>query len=259
MQDASSRSDWPRRAAGIFTLLVVLVLVLTSYAAASDLLRSSDPGQGGQRGESLSAIPGRSPDPTVDSRLSVPATSATVGTRDQRAVSNSISERKDATSLPANQSAAGAIDTGDPTADDGYIVDGETLSPFDDHPAILNLDPDLRTAIRHAATDAKADGVEMVINSGWRSKRYQQSLLDEAIVTYGSEKEARKWVNTPEKSTHVTGDAVDVGYTDADYWLIQHGSDYGLCQIYANEIWHFELAVEPGDTCPAPISDATAG
>lgn len=239
MQDTSSRSDWSRRAAGIFTLLVALVLVLTSYAVASDLLRSPDPGQGGQRGESLSAIPGKSPDPTVDSRLSVPATSATVGTRDQRA--------------------AGAIDTGDPTADDGYIVDGETLSPFDDHPAILNLDPDLRPAIRHAATDAKADGVEMVINSGWRSKRYQQSLLDEAIVTYGSEKEARKWVNTPEKSTHVTGDAVDVGYTDADYWLIQHGSDYGLCQIYANEIWHFELAVEPGDTCPAPISDATAG
>ena len=27
--------------------------------------------------------------------------------------------------------------------------------------------------------------------------------------------------------------------TDADDWLIQHGSDYGLCQTYANEMWHF--------------------
>ena len=32
----------------------------------------------------------------------------------------------------------------------------------------------------------------------------------------GSEAEARKWVNTPAKSTHVNGKAVDVGPTAAD-------------------------------------------
>jgi hypothetical protein len=145
------------------------------------------------------------------------------------------------------------------TADDGFIPDGESLSPFDtDHPAVINLDPDLLEAIQHAATDAEADGVEMVINSGWRSERYQQALFDEAVVTYGSEEEARKWVNTPDRSTHVTGEAVDIGYADADYWLIDYGAEYGLCQTYANEIWHFELSVEPGETCPTPLSDATA-
>jgi hypothetical protein len=108
---------------------------------------------------------------------------------------------------------------------DGYIPDGETLSPEDaDHPAIANLDPDLLDAIQHAATDAKADGITMVINSGWRSERYQQALFDEAVVTYGSEEEAAKWVQTPGRSAHVTGDAVDIGDTDADYWLIEHGS-----------------------------------
>ena len=67
---------------------------------------------------------------------------------------------------------------------------------------------------------------------------------------YGSERIARQYVNTPDRSTHVTGKAVDIGPTDAAYWLAQHGARYGLCQIYANEIWHFERVIEPGGTCP---------
>ncbi|MET1018829.1 MAG: M15 family metallopeptidase, partial [Microterricola sp.] len=110
-----------------------------------------------------------------------------------------------------------------------------------------------------AAADAAADGVEMFVTDGWRSERYQQLLLDNAIRNYLSEEEARKWVKTPEESTHVKGLAVDIGPTDADSWLSQHGSDYGLCQTYGNEMWHFELAVRPGEMCPAPLSDASAG
>jgi D-alanyl-D-alanine carboxypeptidase len=150
---------------------------------------------------------------------------------------------------------------GDPrTVEHGYIPTGESVSPFDDAlPAIARLEPGLRAAIQSAASDAGAQGVEMVVTSGWRSAGYQQALLDEATVTYGSLDEARKWVNTPELSAHVTGEAVDVGYTDADSWLSQHGADYGLCQIYANEMWHFELATEPGGECPPQRSDAAAG
>jgi hypothetical protein len=55
----------------------------------------------------------------------------------------------------------------------------------------------------------------------------------------------------------VTGDAVDIGPTDADDWLIQHGSTYGLCQIFANELWHFELATTPGGDCPALLADGS--
>jgi len=143
--------------------------------------------------------------------------------------------------------------------DDGAFVDEEDLSPFDDsHPALANLDPNLLAALQAAATDAEASGIPMVVTSGWRSPEYQQSLLDEAIVTYGSEDEALRWVLTPDRSSHVTGDAVDVGYTDAAYWMMENGNRYGLCQTYANEIWHYELAVEPGGTCPAPIEDANA-
>jgi D-alanyl-D-alanine carboxypeptidase len=158
---------------------------------------------------------------------------------------------------PALTSAPG----GDPlTTEHGYIAVGESISPFDDNlPAIAKLDPALRAAMQAAATDAGVAGVEMVVTSGWRSASYQQALLDDATVTYGSLEEARKWVNTPDLSAHVTGAAVDIGYTDADSWLSQHGDDYGLCQIYANEMWHFELATEPGGTCPPQKNDATAG
>lgn len=146
--------------------------------------------------------------------------------------------------------------TGDP---DGEIPDGTTLSPFDlTQPAVVNLDPELRAALQQATIDAEADGIVIVVTSGWRSKAYQQRLLDEAIVTYGSREEALKWVKTPEDSTHVSGDAVDIGFTDADYWMIENGYEYGLCQTYGNEIWHFELAVEPGKQCPVPLTDATA-
>lgn len=69
---------------------------------------------------------------------------------------------------------------------DGVVPDGTTV--FDEVPAVTRLDPDLLTALRRAATDAK----------------------------------------------------------------------YGLCQIYENEAWHYEL--RPGaidDGCPAMYADPT--
>jgi D-alanyl-D-alanine carboxypeptidase len=159
--------------------------------------------------------------------------------------------------LPSISDLTSGPASSDYSTEDGVIDVGESVSPFDEHlPTIAKLDPDLRAAVQAATTAANADGVEMVLTSGWRSAGYQQALLDEATITYGSYEEARKWVNTPELSTHVTGDGVDIGYTDANSWLSQHGADYGLCQTYSNEMWHFELATEPGGTCPEMKTDA---
>jgi D-alanyl-D-alanine carboxypeptidase len=141
---------------------------------------------------------------------------------------------------------------------DGFIADGEWLTPFDTSlPAINKLDPTLLAAVQRAASDAESAGIDLFITSGWRSVRYQQALLAEAIMTYGSEEEARKWVATPEKSAHVTGDAVDIGPADANNWLNRHGNRYGLCRTYANEDWHFELATKPGGVCPPLVLDAS--
>jgi D-alanyl-D-alanine carboxypeptidase len=140
---------------------------------------------------------------------------------------------------------------------DGAVPDGTTV--FDaEIPGIANLDPALLGALRRAATAAADDRVEFFVNSGWRSAKYQERLLREAIPKYGSEKEAARWVATPDTSAHVSGDAVDIGPFDATAWLSEHGAEYGLCQIYSNEPWHHELRPEAIDHgCPPMYADPT--
>jgi zinc D-Ala-D-Ala carboxypeptidase len=140
---------------------------------------------------------------------------------------------------------------------DGAVPDGTTV--FDDEiPGVANLDPALLGALRQAATDAVDDGVELFVDSGWRSPEYQKRLLHEAVLKYGSEEEAARWVGTPNTSAHVSGDAVDIGPVDATAWLSAHGAEYGLCQIYSNEPWHYELRPEAIDHgCPSMYADPT--
>jgi zinc D-Ala-D-Ala carboxypeptidase len=140
---------------------------------------------------------------------------------------------------------------------DGVVPDGTTV--FDDEvPGVANLDPALLGALRQAATDAADDGVELHVTSGWRSREYQEQLLREAVSEYGSEAEAARWVATPDTSLHVSGDAVDIGPSDATAWLSEEGDDYGLCQIYGNEPWHYELRPAAiGHDCPPMYPDPT--
>jgi LAS superfamily LD-carboxypeptidase LdcB len=141
--------------------------------------------------------------------------------------------------------------------DDGKVPDGTTVLD-DDVPAVARLDPALLGALRRAAADARSDGIQIFVNSGWRSPAYQQQLLDEAVSEYGSRAEAARWVATPSTSPHVSGNAVDLGRHDATTWLSQHGAEYALCRVYGNEPWHFELrpdAVDHG--CPRPYADPT--
>ena len=139
----------------------------------------------------------------------------------------------------------------------GAVPDGTTI--FDDEiPGVANLDPALLAALRRAATDAAGGGVELVVDSGWRSPEYQERLLREAVTKYGSEEEAARWVATPDTSAHVSGDAVDIGPSAAAAWLTERGAAYGLCRTYGNEPWHYELRPEAIDHgCPAMYADPT--
>ena len=140
---------------------------------------------------------------------------------------------------------------------DGAVPGGTTV--FDDAvPGVANLEPALLGALRRAAADAGASGVAFYVDSGWRSAAYQEQLLQEAVSKYGSEAEAARWVATPSTSAHVSGDAADIGRSDATTWLSEHGAAYGLCQIYSNERWHYELRPEALDHgCPAMYADPT--
>jgi D-alanyl-D-alanine carboxypeptidase len=128
----------------------------------------------------------------------------------------------------------------------------------EDLPGLAKLDPDLLDAVLRAEKAAAEDGIRVRVTSGWRSRRYQEDLLDRAVATYGSREEALRFVALPDRSKHVTGDAVDIGPTDAAYWFAQHGAELGLCQTFANEVWHYELLVEPGGTCPEMRADGSA-
>jgi zinc D-Ala-D-Ala carboxypeptidase len=139
--------------------------------------------------------------------------------------------------------------------EDGVAPDGVTV--FDSEvPAVAKLDRALLVALRQAATDAAHDGVELFVDSGWRSPEYQEQLLREAVSKYGSEKEAARWVATADTSAHVSGHAVDIGPTDAIGWLSKHGARYGLCQVYRNEPWHYELRPAASrNGCPPMYAD----
>jgi hypothetical protein len=133
---------------------------------------------------------------------------------------------------------------------DGVVPEGVRV--FDDHiPAVANLDPSLLRALRQAAMDAAKDGIEILVKSGWRSRKYQKQLLRDAVAKYHSEKEAARWVATPNTSSHVSGHAIDIAPSRATAWLSKHGAEYRLCQIYRNEPWHYELRPEAiDDGCP---------
>jgi hypothetical protein len=166
-----------------------------------------------------------------------------------------------ATPVPAGPAGADDLTVG-PNATDswsGYLPDGTMLTPFDTSSQLLaRLDPALLTAIQDVARTASTQGIDITITSGWRSKGFQQRLFDDAVRRYGSVEMAEQFVASPETSKHVVGEAVDIAGNGASDWLILNGPQFGLCQIYANENWHFELATDGNGRCP-PLRPNAAG
>lgn len=184
---------------------------------------------------------------TPESAYDEPAPSGTAPAGAPVTGTASAPERGRSSGTGANHGSAGE--------EDG-VLPARTSAYDTNLPGIAKLDPALRKAVQQAETAMKEDGITMQVTTGWRSKKYQEELLEKAIRKYGSKKKAMEYVADPDKSHHVTGHAVDIGPTAADYWLIRKGSRFGLCQTLSNEIWHFELATTPGGTCP-PMKDPT--
>lgn len=144
------------------------------------------------------------------------------------------------------------------TAADGQVDAGAALSLYDGSPAVGGLDGALLEALRDAGAEAALHGVDLRVNSGWRSAELQEHLLQEAVGKYGSLEVASRWVATSETSEHVSGDAVDIGPWQSAEWLGRNGAAFGLCQIYENEPWHFELRPDARtEGCPRMYRDPT--
>lgn len=129
-----------------------------------------------------------------------------------------------------------------------------------------NLKPmvraDIYPYIQLMINDAKRDGVEFIIDSGYRSYNYQQVLLDNLIKEKGAE--AYTLIALPGSSEHQTGLAIDIAYyhngvyddnvkgEDKEaIWLANNSYKYGFILRYPKdkenitgfqyEPWHFRF------------------
>lgn len=121
------------------------------------------------------------------------------------------------------------------------------------------LEHELGERFDRALDIAAQHGIELYLNSGKRSVEEQDQLFADAIIQYGSEEEAERWVMRGDNSAHVTGDAIDVGPWEGMTWLAENSWEFGLCRVYENEPWHFEVRGEIGEDCPPLLMDAAEG
>jgi D-alanyl-D-alanine carboxypeptidase len=124
---------------------------------------------------------------------------------------------------------------------------------------VIELNPLLSARFAMAQSFAEADGIKLTLTSGFRSLERQQMLFDREVAIRGSETEAAKWVLPPQFSHHPQGLAIDVNYPGdraGALWLERNGARFGLCRVYANEWWHFEGVIAPGQRCPAMAPNA---
>ena len=132
------------------------------------------------------------------------------------------------------------------------ITEG-TERPTELHPQVL-------ARFLSAQAAAKAEGIAMTIDSGYRTLETQNYLFQRAIKEHKTPEEAIKWVLPGELSRHPWGLALDVNLNhdkSGASWLEANGATYGLCRVYENEWWHFEPLIAPGGICPPLLPDAS--
>jgi hypothetical protein len=98
--------------------------------------------------------------------------------------------------------------------------------------------------------DAKAQGIDLGVGSGYRSYEKQKRLWEQALKKYGSPEKARKWVAPPGGSFHNKGLAVDLHSSGnalgkeknakATEWAHANAKKYGLHFRMGHEPWHIE-------------------
>ena len=164
----------------------------------------------------------------------------------QAAADQALADQAAAKQVAADQAAA------EEAAAEKAAADIKRAKAAQPAPGTQGLDPSLAQAFTRARTAALAAGLDLRINSGFRTAAVQQRLYDDALAKYGSPAKARRWVLPPAESDHVKGLAIDVAPAAGATWLEKHGVNYGLCRRYLNEWWHFErLAPAAGQRCPA--------
>jgi len=90
--------------------------------------------------------------------------------------------------------------------------------------------PDVARAFDRMETAARADGVRLLVTSGYRSDAEQAKLF--------AAHPDPKWVAPPGKSLHRWGTELDLGPPTAYGWLARNAGRFHFVQRYTWEKWH---------------------
>jgi zinc D-Ala-D-Ala carboxypeptidase len=132
----------------------------------------------------------------------------------------------------------------------------------------VKMRADAAAAFLNLTRQARADGVGIIPISGFRTIAYQEALFQRALMKYGSEDAAVRWVARPGHSEHHTGLVVDLGdegnpasdveppfeETPAFHWLEKNAARFGFELSYPRnnsrgvhyEPWHWRFVGTPG-------------
>src|SRR6201999_2667514 len=103
--------------------------------------------------------------------------------------------------------------------------------------------PDVAAAYDQMAAAAAADGITLIVVSGFRSDAEQAELF--------AAHPDPKWVAPPGVSLHRCATELDLGPETAYAWLAANATRFGFLKRYEWEPWHFGYTAGP-----APCSDA---
>ncbi|HET7588957.1 MAG TPA: transglycosylase SLT domain-containing protein [Solirubrobacterales bacterium] len=101
--------------------------------------------------------------------------------------------------------------------------------------------PDVAAAYDQMAAAARADGIVLLVVSGFRSDAEQAELF--------AAHPDPTWVAPPGRSLHRCATELDLGPSSAYAWLAANAGRFGFVQRYSWEAWHFGF-----DSGPAPCS-----
>ena len=100
--------------------------------------------------------------------------------------------------------------------------------------------PDVAQAFDRMARAAAADGIHLIVGSGFRSDAEQARL-------FAANPDPR-WVAPPGKSLHRLATELDLGPATAYSWLAANARRFGFVQRYSWEPWHYGYIHNPGSS-----------
>lgn len=119
--------------------------------------------------------------------------------------------------------------------------------------------PETKEALMAMAAEAFKNNVHLQVKSGYRSARYQRTILRRKLAEGGNMKDLFKLIAPPGYSQHETGYALDMA-TDSGYfknsdsykWLKENGEKFGFYETYPYdgdkvtpwEPWHWYFKPE---------------